>query len=343
MDILNPSRQALNTLQASGADFDLKGRILKIGDTGNYGPDINYLGLNVFAYKRSQVAEPNRFKVTVTLSAGNAHSFNLQQLTDIGTAQGPTSKLVEYTAVSGDDLAAVLTKLKSIVDAYTAAGQLTGVTATISSPNLFVSGPQIECSAGEHTAVVAEDRTIALNATPATAIAGTSTVTVTTLAAHGLVTGNVVHITGATGSVFTNVDNGGKVSTGEIECTIAYATATTFTLRGVTRTGTNTGAATLAVVPSEAFGQGSDLLSKVVFINPSVLPEAGKTYVTVDCEYGNGVTPLNTIQRAQQGEHFVYLNEASANIEAALTRIREIQNAFVAGGTTTDPETIAVD
>ena len=340
-NILNPSRQALNTVQALGADFTLDNRIVKIGNTGNYSPDIDYLLAGPFRYQRSQVFEPERYEVTVTYAAGVDMSFTLTQTPDIGGPNGVQSQLISYEPATTDSLANSLAKLKAIVDELVSSSQFVDVTCTVASPKLIISGPNIKVAQSEQTAVAKVNRTVALNATPGTAIAGTTTVTITTAAAHNLATGNLANIVDATGSTFTNVDTG-EVSSGEIEATITVVTPTTFTLRGVTKSGTNTGAATLSIVPTQAIGQGATLVTERDFVSDDNLPLSGSTYVTLGIEYGNSVTALNTINRNQEARHIVYLNEASANIESALTKIREIRNNYVSGGTDANPESAAV-
>lgn len=345
MDItLNPSRQTLNDIQASGADFKLVDRGLKIGNTGNFSPDINYLSIASMQYRRSQVNEGNRFVIAVTLVALAAHSFQLRQnITDNG-AQPPFSRLVEYTPIAGETLANVTAKLTAIVNAYISAGQLTGVTVTDSGTSLTIVGMRVECNSGENCVATRTNRVIALNATPATAIAGTATVTITTLAAHGLTTGNVVSLTAATGYTFTNLDKNGQATLAfSNDVTITVTGATTFTLRGVTGSGTNTGTAVLTIVPSEAIGQGAEILANPgrEFVQP-IKPLSGSTYTTVDVEFGGSITALNTVVRNQEGRHLVYMKEDATNFASAITRLNEIKQAYVVGGTTADPETVAV-
>ena len=103
--------------------------------------------------------------------------------------------------------------------------------------------------------------TIAPHATPGTALAGTTTVTVTTLAAQSFKTGETVTITGATGFTFTNAL--GVSSVASVTARITYVSATTFTLDGITGSGTNTGTIVITKVPQVAFGTPAQVTSEV--------------------------------------------------------------------------------
>lgn len=101
------------------------------------------------------------------------------------------------------------------------------------------------------TASAAITAVIAPDGTAATAIAGTSTVTVTTLAAHLLVPGDIVTIASVATMTLTYTDANGVTKTGQAGGTFRVATvptSTTFTLEGVSATGTNSGTITITAV-----------------------------------------------------------------------------------------------
>lgn len=104
--------------------------------------------------------------------------------------------------------------------------------------------------------------TLSPNATPATALSGTTTVTVTVLAGQTYKTGETYTITGATGFTFT--DAYGNSSTGSVTARIVYgAVANTFTLDGITGSGTNTGAITITKVAQAAFGTPAQVSAEI--------------------------------------------------------------------------------
>lgn len=103
--------------------------------------------------------------------------------------------------------------------------------------------------------------TLSPNALPGTALAGTTTVTVTVLAGQTYKTGETYTITGATGFTFT--DAYGNSSTGSVTARIVYASATTFTLDGITGSGTNAGTITITRVAQAAFGTPAQVSAEV--------------------------------------------------------------------------------
>lgn len=340
-NILQTSRQALNSIRAAAADISiLAGGFVSIGTTGNESPRIKWSLIKTLKIRRSQVAEGERYVVTVTHVADKFHSFKI--IKDSVSSEPIKSMVVEVRAkASGDDgttVAASLTaQVRSVKD-------FAEVTFVASSNTITIQGEGVTVLAGENTSVANTQRTVALNSTAGTAISGTSTVTIVSAAAHNLVTGQVVKLAGATGFTFTNKDTGVS-STGEIDgVTIAVVNSTSFTLRGVTGAGTNSGTATLTVQASRATGQGEDVAKERYFKDgaaAAVLPVATNTYTEVDIEYSNSVQDLASLGRVQGGRHVVYLNESDSDIEDLIERFIEVRKGYVAGTTDFDSSLLA--
>jgi hypothetical protein len=160
------------------------------------------------------------------LEVGNAIA-NFVNATGVATATYSTGSSIDLTAVAGKPL----------------------FTVQVLSPSLLSAAsnmPKIDA-----------------NTTPATALSGTTTVTVKALAspAQSFKTGEVVTITNATGFTFT--DAFGNSSVGSVTARIVYVDGTTFTLDGITGSGTNTSTPTITKVAQNSFGTAAQVTSEV--------------------------------------------------------------------------------
>lgn len=204
---------------------------------------------------------------TITYTPGNntTYSFTISQ--DIYNSGSPITKTISYTSDASGTDAEIATGLVTAVNnagfQVVASGSASPVTITGNAgypapkitaiSNVTIASAQTTYTPSG-TANVAITSVIAPGGSAATDIAGTSTVTVTTAAAHLLRPGDIVAIASVATMTLTYTDNVpfsatyGKTFSGAAGGTFRVATvptSTTFTLDGVTASGTNSGTITI--------------------------------------------------------------------------------------------------
>lgn len=167
------------------------------------------------------------------------------------------------------------------------------------------------------------------------AVASNTTATptvITTSAAHGFVVGQVLTLSGATVGKIANGTY--VVASTPLGTTLTLQTLSGFPLGGVA---TTTGTLTLNAQVSR--GQYSDLLTAGV--SGAV---AGNTYSQVPFTFGDESGLDSNLNQPSQpiNRHTLYVSEADPDFAAFKTRMNEVLNAYVSGGTTSDPALIAV-
>jgi hypothetical protein len=285
----------LNSPAASSGDLVNSGGIISI--TG-LSPIQTSLLRSLKVRKNTQV-QPMVWTITATAVVDDVVTLNFSQRVDGNvvslqysytfastTASALTTDLTTWLASNGFDV--TLTS--------NAASPTVILTVTCSTTN-----PNISIGSLEGATVAFAMPTIAPHATAATAIAGTTTVTVTTLAAQTFRTGDIVNITGVATMTLTQ---NGVSGLSAVTARIVYATATTFTLDGVTATGTNSGTIVITKVASGAIGT-VDEVNRIAALNGSTETATATTYmydvVEIDGAYNNsilaspGVTNFNAI------------------------------------------------
>lgn len=236
-------------LRVDGLDLEIPyedARLLTLGDSqGNGGTR----GL-----ERSRIAQTKIF--TVSFSATNNTVYSLV-VSGINTQTGRSDSFtVSYTSDGTATLAEIADALvagaNNVNIDVTATGASSPVTLTSNDPSFNVSSVSNVTVAAAQTTyapngtpATAIRSTVAPNGTPATAVAGTATVTVTTAAAHGLLPGDVVDISGAATFQFLDLRPGANQAAAAAVTDVVIATvptATTFTLQGIAGNGgTNSG------------------------------------------------------------------------------------------------------
>jgi hypothetical protein len=207
---------------------------------------------------------------TISWTVGGNLEYGFYISQDVPNKASATGNQVVYVGVSFAGTptnAQVGAALVAQIEAFAAAGKLK-VSAAYSSgasfnivadagyPLFTVSAP-LNVAQASGMATVSPSGTPALaivdivapHATPATAIAGGATVTVTTAAAHGLLPGDVVDISSAATFLMNDVRTGGSGLAAVSDVVIATApTSTTFTLQGITgNSGSNSGTIVIRV------------------------------------------------------------------------------------------------
>lgn len=283
---MNNTQKAISILNSPAASS---------GDLVNSGGLISITGLNPFqtsllrslkVRKNTQV-QPMVWTITATAVVDDVVKVNFSQNVDGNTVSLQYSYTFASTTASAltTDLTSWLANNGFDVTLTSNSGSPTVIlTVTCSATN-----PTISIGAVEGATVAYAMPTIAPHATAATAIAGTTTVTVTTLAAQTFRTGDIVNITGM--ADFSITQNGVAGLT-EVTARIVYATATTFTLNGCVGTGTNTGTIVITKVASGAIGT-IDEVNRIAALNGSTATATATTYmydvVEIDGAYNNSI------------------------------------------------------
>lgn len=165
-------------------------------------------------------------------------------------------------------------------------------------------------------------------------------VIVNTAAAHGLVAGNRVDISG----IATMTVNGGSTVSGIVR---SVPSTTQFVLFGAGNGSTNTGTITISVPPQSLSGDGAqiaDMLASGVdtLVTGSASPIIGDKYTLLSLTGFPAAgtflgSPVENVVKLN-----VYLNEGAAGYAASMQKLREIFANFAPGTTLADPESLAV-
>jgi len=245
--------------------------------------NVNLQSLQVF---KNLVATPMKWSFsTGALTTGNVVSFRVVQ-----TVNGIIrDSIFSYTFDSYANLDTAISNWFT-AEGFEATYANTSVSSTVdgtitaSSSNISITVSGISYFTETYSMP-----TLNPNATAATAVSGTTTVTVAVLAAQTFSTGETVTITGATGFTFTK---GGVATVGSVTARITYASATTFTLDGVTGSGTNTGTIVITKVAQDGFGSIADVNADASASGSS--QTATQTTYQYNCAKIRGTYPAST-------------------------------------------------
>jgi hypothetical protein len=265
----------LNSIAASAADLVVQDGRISVNNTAttaNPFLPMDTIGLKVASGETLESGTYRKGILKYLLESGYiaSVSYSVNSLTTytmiIGQQVGDNyiSETISYpsdsNATDAEIAAALVAQINASQLRITATGSATPITLTAdASYPLFniqytsnltaVTGmPTYAPNATEADAITA---VIAPHATAGTAIAGTTTVTVTTAAAHLLVPGDIVTLASVATMTLSYMNSANKVVTGAAGGTFRVATvptSTTFTLEGVTATGTNSGTITITAV-----------------------------------------------------------------------------------------------
>lgn len=259
MSLLSNPRPLAFVMNAPvAANFSVANGIINIAGLTDALPKFSSLRLLTDGLEESQVAQPSAFSVAFTAGNNTTYAINV---TGVNTLTGlvetrPVSFTSDATGTAGEIAAGLVALVNALPFGATATGSGTPVT---------ISGPAglLVVNAG-NTTVTSGNATFAPNGTPsvaitqsiaaasAPAVAGTTTVTVTTAAAHGLLPGDVVNLAGAATFLFIDTRPGSNqtASAGVSNVVIASVpTPTTFTLQGVEGNGlVDSGSLTITTV-----------------------------------------------------------------------------------------------
>lgn len=326
MGNLRNTYSVLSTIAASAGDVSLLGHKLTI--TGC--PTFDYRkmeswgdGLNSSLLETLQVT-------TVTFTAANSTNYSLIISQWNPTLNKQITIPLYYTSLSSGDTATTISnQFRTLI-----AGQANlGVTASGTSTLILtgVTGTPL------FTVInVAPSTTTISSTVTGVAIASCTAASpsvITTGSAHGLLVGNVITIASADDTKLLS-------GTYRVATVPSSTTYTLYSVNGQTPLAASaTTTATVTLVAQYARGNYNQLIQAGV---SSSLISSASTYSQLPITY---VLPVNNLMgnvRSEQDKHILYVLEGATNFAALNTRLFELYNAYVAGGTTTDPKTVSM-
>lgn len=165
-------------------------------------------------------------------------------------------------------------------------------------------------------------------------------VTVTTLAAHGLVVGNAVSVSG----IATMTVNGGASFTSLVRSVPA---TDKLVLLGAGNGSTNSGTIVITQVSQPAKGYdygtkvGSGVNSEWRAADGSGAVTAAQGYTLLGLDYANDVVDNISIRQAQSQQVYILLNESAAGYGDSVKALQEILNNWSPNTTLANPASIA--
>lgn len=247
MSLLSNPRPLAFVMNAPvAANFSVANGLISISGLTDAFPKFSTLRLLTDGLEESQVAQTSNFSVAFTAAASTTYALNV---TGVNTLTGLTeARQVSFTSGVTFSAAGIAAALVNLVNAlpFGATATGTGTPVTISGPAslVVVNAGNTTVASGNTISPAPSAITQSIAAAAAPAVGGTTTVTITTAAAHGLLPGDVVDLGGAfTGFSFIDVRPGANQTASATVSNVIVATvptATTFTLQGVQGTGTHT-------------------------------------------------------------------------------------------------------
>lgn len=171
-------------------------------------------------------------------------------------------------------------------------------------------------------------------------LATNNVVTVTTLAAHGLVVGNAVSVSG----IATLTVNGGASFTSLVRSVPA---TDKLVLLGAGNGSANSGTIVITQVSQPAKGYdygtkvGTGVNSEWRAADGSGAVTAGQGYTLLGLDYANDVVDNISIRQAQSQQVYILLNEGAAGYGASVKALQEILNNWSPNTTLANPASIA--
>lgn len=273
----------LNSPAASSGDLVNSGGVISVTGLSPF-PTAGLRRLRVF--KNTQV-QPMIWTITATAVVDDEVQIRFQE--------GNKNLLYSYVFLS-TTASALTTDLTAWLASNGFAGTLTSNAASptvILTYTCATTEPMCSIGAVENVTIASAMGTISPHGTAATAIAGTTTVTVTTLAAQTFRSGDIVRIEGVATMTLTQFGVSGLSA---VTARIEYATATTFTLDGVTGTGTNSGTITITKVAASDLGSPT-FVDNIAAANGSTATATATTYM-YDMVEISGSYPNNMLTAA---------------------------------------------
>lgn len=298
----------------------------------NQVPSVVYTGSNtpvfVSALKRAQKEQPTSIDITIANATLATYKFTIEQNVADGITGVSRLQVIpfSYTTPSATITDAALGT--AISNAINGASSLR-VTASYSVPvagtvvitvvaqAVVNGGSAIFTVVPQALASVANTKNADLSNGGATAISAISTATtstertVTTSAAHGLVSGQLILLKAAAGAGAATVNN--------IPYQIEVTTTTAFKLVG-SRGGTAVTVASIEayLLGQEPFGQYADVLQSLVAAGVTTAPITTDQYAQLFLYYASSDNDLLNSARLDENSCILWVNQGSATSSAAL-------------------------
>ena len=321
---------------SGAADATLANRVLQIKSC----PAINFLDLISVGggWLPSLVETSDYVLVSFTAAANTEYAVELSQYNP--NLQKQQIQTVPYLSDSIGTDTVIRDNFVTMINRLTTAGQFFLTATAVGSASFSITGttghPLFVVRGLRNTTATQGITAIAPNATPGTALAGTTTVTVTTASAHGLVVGQAVNITTATGYTFTR-DGVATVASINNAVIATVPSSTTFTLYNTTGSGTNTGTIVITPVAQLERGTVADLTAQGV---SSTLLSSGATYSTVFIDFRAAVNSLNNTTQKEPSSLRLFVKEGITNFAALRTAL--LTHFQATASSVSDPEALAV-
>jgi len=314
----------INSPAASAGDLVVSGGMTKITGLDPFPTS----GIQSLRVRKNNQVQPQIFSFSIPVTNSAVVEFSLTQ--QVGDQNYNAFFTYEFaaTADGADCIAAVQSFFATQaldVTASTPSGSPITFTVTASTTNPFV-----QCVGVSGCTVSYAMGTLTPNATPGTALAGTTTVTVTVTASQTYRTGDIVTIAGMVGYSITQNGVAGLTT---VTARITYANATSFTLDGCVGTGTNTGTITITKVATADFGSPTYVNAQAALAGSSQTATVSTTMYSV-CEIKGSYQEniLNQgVQRVFEAEVWIPANliasayTANTNGAALITALEAIQ------------------
>lgn len=294
--------------------------------------------------------------VAYTISAANATVYTLTATQPAGTTGQILTNFVSYLSPSTGATAASICAALVETFNYQATAIGMGVvasndgsdnlklTASTGTPLFSVSGvsSNLTLRTGANDPLY-----LAPDSTPATALSGTTTVTVTTASAHGLKPGNTIKLT-TWATIVLTYKGAAASSTNGLICRVATVPSpTTFTLEAVVGSVGANSSTTLKIykVPQYAMGTPAAVDAALLADGQSITANALYNYARVFIEYGvmgnasiNNMSSNNTLTF-----YFPQSLVASPYTAQNATFLSNLKDLLTGGGGTANPDIISVN
>ncbi|MGB1317376.1 MAG: hypothetical protein ACPG5W_04190, partial [Flavobacteriales bacterium] len=241
--VLNGANVIANTSASDNAFVAQSGDVVFRDGDGQYTKRV-YKGLSGMRIEKSEKEFAQSTTVSFTAAAATEYAFWIVQDIDSpasGTGQG--RERVSYTKTTLPTDAEIEAAMKAVIEAFVKGGKLEVTVVANGNGSITITGkagyPLFDVAGLSNVTSAAAQPTVAGHATAGTAVAGTTTVTLTSASAHGMVVGQYVSVTACAGFDVT-IDG---VLYEDLIPKVRIATVpstTTMTLDGAVGTGTNT-------------------------------------------------------------------------------------------------------
>jgi hypothetical protein len=351
--VLNGANVIANTSATDNAFVADSGNVVFRDADGQYTKRV-YKGLSGMRIEKSEKEFAQSTTVSFTAAADTEYAFWITQDIDSPAAgTGLGRERISYIKETLPTDAEVEAGLAAVIEAFVKGNKLQVTVVQNGSGSITITGkagyPLFDIAGESNVTAAAAQPTVAGHATAGTAVSGTTTVTLTSAAAHGMVVGQYVSVVACAG--FDVTVDGVLYEDYIPKVRIATVpTTTTMTLDGVVGTGTNTtNSPVFTKEANEDRGQGADLSALGVadaFYPDAALSAIGSsdayTAIIFDDSSVKSVSGVDGSVGKQDGVLVIYVEEDATNYADVIDRAVEVQSGYAYGTTDADSALIAV-